>query len=360
MKKDSKQRLFEVMQRLDKTFKPRLNENSENDGRVEQIIQMITQNDLDLANNNIDIEQHRKNEKKYSDTIKAIRGGQNIDEERDLRNPKIQRLVDEVNGLIASTVDSDGDPIGVIDTSSTWEEPYVYEPIIYNKMGQLIIKSSSQYDSNKVHKEVINSRDMEFDGIPTLRDIAKQYRKALRSKNTNTDLNEDVNQVSVINQILSDVGGKYYKNPEIGSYGRIDTGSENAWIEISYSDRNNEFICSLIFESERMDDALGRTIKIPMDFNNPETTKEKLKKGFMSLNRDNMLDNLYENTSKEPFKNLKYEKGTNTIRTVPENYWIATVTDNGQIMFDSWDGAIKGRVDKEYVKNWFKNNVKNN
>ena len=27
MKKDSKQRLFEVMQRLDKTFKPKLNEN---------------------------------------------------------------------------------------------------------------------------------------------------------------------------------------------------------------------------------------------------------------------------------------------------------------------------------------------
>lgn len=66
---------------------------------------------------------------------------------------------------------------------------------------------------------------------------------------------------------------------------------------------------------------------------------------------------LNEDISNEPFRNLKYEKGTKTIRTVPENYWIATVKDNGEIVFDSWDGAIKGRVDKEYVKNWFNNNV---
>jgi len=61
----------------------------------------------------------------------------------------------------------------------------------------------------------------------------------------------------------------------------------------------------------------------------------------------------------EPFRNLKYEKSTQTIRTVPENYWIATVTDDGEIIFDSWDGAIKGRVDKDYVINWFNKNVDN-
>jgi len=55
----------------------------------------------------------------------------------------------------------------------------------------------------------------------------------------------------------------------------------------------------------------------------------------------------------EKFKNLKYEPSTQTIRTVPENYWIATIK-NGKIIFDSWDGAIKGRVDKSYVKKWFK------
>jgi len=68
---------------------------------------------------------------------------------------------------------------------------------------------------------------------------------------------------------------------------------------------------------------------------------------------------LNEEINNEPFRNLKYEKSTQTIRTVPENYWIATVTDDGEIVFDSWDGAIRGRVDKDYVINWFNDNVKN-
>lgn len=98
-------------------------------------------------------------------------------------------MVDEVNKLITSAIDGDGDPIGVVDTTSTWQEPYTYEPIVYNKMGQLVIKSKSQYN-NKVDTEVINAKDMEFDGIPTLREIAKQYRKAI--KTLNRGINEDV------------------------------------------------------------------------------------------------------------------------------------------------------------------------
>jgi hypothetical protein len=130
MKQDNKERLFEVMGKLDKTFKSKLNEN--------------------------------------------------IDEDRDLRNPKIQRMVDEINGLIASAIDSDGDPIGVVDSTSTWQEPYIYEPIVYNKMGQLVIKSKSAINSGGNSIDVIKAKDMEFDGIPTLREIAKQYRKAIK------------------------------------------------------------------------------------------------------------------------------------------------------------------------------------
>jgi len=33
----------------------------------------------------------------------------------------------------------------------------------------------------------------------------------------------------------------------------------------------------------------------------------------------------------------RYEKGTRTIRSVPENYWIASL--------DSWDGAVKDKLD---------------
>lgn len=45
------------------------------------------------------------------------------------------------------------------------------------------------------------------------------------------------------------------------------------------------------------------------------------------------------------FKNFIYEKGSKTIRTTPENYWVASVKNN-KIIFDSWDGAIKGRINK--------------
>jgi hypothetical protein len=52
---------------------------------------------------------------------------------------------------------------------------------------------------------------------------------------------------------------------------------------------------------------------------------------------------------------LKYEPGTKTIRSVPENYWVASVK-NGKVVFDSWDGAVKGRITKTYVRNWWKEN----
>ena len=94
---------------------------------------------------------------------------------------KIQKLVDELNELISKAYDSDGDPIGVIDTSGTWEEPYVYEPIIY-KNGYLKITSYSIMNSKKKHIDKILKRDMEYDGIGTLKELLKQYRKAIKNK----------------------------------------------------------------------------------------------------------------------------------------------------------------------------------
>lgn len=49
------------------------------------------------------------------------------------------------------------------------------------------------------------------------------------------------------------------------------------------------------------------------------------------------------------FKTFRYSRYTGTIRTVPENYWIASVKDN-KIVFNSWDGAIKGRVNKFKIR----------
>lgn len=45
-------------------------------------------------------------------------------------------------------------------------------------------------------------------------------------------------------------------------------------------------------------------------------------------------------------RHFRYEPETQTIRSIPENYWIATVRDNKLIIFDSWDSAIEGRFNK--------------
>lgn len=87
----------------------------------------------------------------------------------------IIKLVNEINGLIDKAKDSDGDPIGVIDKTSTWEEPYIYFPIEYTN-GKLIIKTKSLY-KNDIEKDIILKRNMEEDGIPTLKSILKQYKK---------------------------------------------------------------------------------------------------------------------------------------------------------------------------------------
>jgi hypothetical protein len=93
---------------------------------------------------------------------------------------KIQKKVDEVNALIEKAVDSDGDPLMVVDATGTWEEPMQYKPIVY-KNGRLYIEYFEPY-SGKTQKEVVNKSNVEFDGYPMLLDIAKMYRKALKEK----------------------------------------------------------------------------------------------------------------------------------------------------------------------------------
>lgn len=94
----------------------------------------------------------------------------------------IERKVAEINAMIAKAIDKEGDPIDVIDKSGTWQEPMIYKPIIY-KNGSLIIEYTEPYSPGKVNKEKISKANMEFDGIPTLNNIAKMYRAALKKHN---------------------------------------------------------------------------------------------------------------------------------------------------------------------------------
>ena len=72
---------------------------------------------------------------------------------------------------------------------------------------------------------------------------------------------------------------------------------------------------------------------------------------FRKLIREEIREILLEG---KLFTNFRYEKSTNTIRTVPENYWVATVDKNGNLKFDSFDKAIKGKIDEDEIKKMWK------
>lgn len=95
--------------------------------------------------------------------------------------PKIEKYVNQINELISQAVDSDGDRIGVVDPTSTYELEWIYEPMIYRN-GALKIVSYPVQKTREVHTDIIKSRDMEFDGIPTLQLISRMYKKALKNK----------------------------------------------------------------------------------------------------------------------------------------------------------------------------------
>lgn len=98
-------------------------------------------------------------------------------------NSKLQRKVDEVNRLIKLVNDND---LTVVDSSSTWQTPMKYQPIVISRGGlKITYKELDLYKYNRTgrssweeKKDTVLKRDMEFDN--PLNDIAKWHRKALR------------------------------------------------------------------------------------------------------------------------------------------------------------------------------------
>jgi hypothetical protein len=131
-------------------------------------------------------------------------------------NRKIEKLVQDVNFLISKAYDSDGDPIGVIDSTSTWEEPYVYLPIEYSN-GRLKIISYSLYNQNKKDVDNISAANIEFDGIPTLQHIGKMYRKALKQNNIKEDTQTMIQSNGSSMSNKAQATGDQSSNMEVGA-----------------------------------------------------------------------------------------------------------------------------------------------
>lgn len=92
---------------------------------------------------------------------------------------KMQKKVDEVNALIGAAIDTDGDPIGVIDTSGTWQAEMKYKPIIY-KNGYVYIEYDQQGE-RQPNKERFKPSDS-YDAYQTLSQIATWYRRAMKKQ----------------------------------------------------------------------------------------------------------------------------------------------------------------------------------
>lgn len=116
----------------------------------------------------------------------------NLTEAPAKNDPKVEVYVSKLNQLIASAIDSDGDPIAAVDSSGTAESEKIYLPIVYQN-GSLMIQSRNVY-SNDFEKEVILKRNMEFDGIPTLKLIKRLYTLAIKRANKPRNPNMEENE----------------------------------------------------------------------------------------------------------------------------------------------------------------------
>jgi hypothetical protein len=178
----------------------------------------------------------KKEEIGSNDPETSHEGLDNLNEAKN--NPKVEKLVNIINGMIAKAMDEDGDPIGVIEPGTTYEEPYTYSPIEY-KNGTLRITSKSVYN-NKPEVDVISSENMMYDGVPTLQLIARMYKKAIKKAGNNQEMptapsqeETDANQVyeNDLNEAKEPTKGADQVNPyelEKGTYYELDCQKDGA------------------------------------------------------------------------------------------------------------------------------------
>lgn len=102
---------------------------------------------------------------------------------------RMQKKVDEVNALIAAAKDTDGDPIGVIDTSGTWQAEMKYKPVIY-KNGFVFIEYDEQ--GEKLPKKERFKPSDSYDAYQTLSQIATLYRRVIKKNTPATSTSENV------------------------------------------------------------------------------------------------------------------------------------------------------------------------
>lgn len=152
--------------------------------------------------------------------------------------PSIEKKVKEVNRLIEL---GNENKVEVVDESGSWQAPTKWKPFKYSN-GTLYMEYDELdlYRHNKRmgtqyvnHKDKVLKSNMEFDGIPTLNDVAKQYRKALKAEGVlfeagGATFDDKVRAISkklvgekVPSRLKKDYGSKYDKKESIMAAKRI-------------------------------------------------------------------------------------------------------------------------------------------
>lgn len=98
---------------------------------------------------------------------------------------KVRRIAGEVHELITKCVDADGDPVGVYDSSSTWQETFVYNITVANNVVTIDSVNSQGkkdypdvYDFNRPEDELIHVIQ---DCYMTLQHLRKQYVRTIKT-----------------------------------------------------------------------------------------------------------------------------------------------------------------------------------
>lgn len=95
---------------------------------------------------------------------------------------KIKKMIAEINPLINEVnvmIKKSEIVQGVVDTSGTWQAPYIYEPIIFDEDEGLIIVDTDVSNGTKKTEEIPLSR-LHNDGVAELMLIRKMYNSAKR------------------------------------------------------------------------------------------------------------------------------------------------------------------------------------
>jgi len=119
----------------------------------------------------------------------------------------IKKRVSEINELIAKAIDNDGDKLEVVDPTSTWEEPMVYEPITFdNNVLTISYKEPWGRKRNELNTETIDlntyledideNHFMLEDAKADLAYVKRMYNKAIKKAKKEGNLAEETNNYS--------------------------------------------------------------------------------------------------------------------------------------------------------------------